>query len=239
MGEADIGEADMGEADMGEADMGEADMAHGNPRICVIYYSATGNTAAMAHALGTGAGSAGTQVRVRRVRETASPDAIRSNPRWAAWVETTTDPIASLDDLEWADGIALGSPTRFGGPTAQLKSFLDTTGRLWMRGRLVDKVGTAFTTASTAHGGLESTILAINNHFYHWGCLVMPLGYPDEHVRAVTGNPYGASFVSRGGATPDDDCLLSAQTQGKRLARAAAALRNLREDRGVTMTEKP
>lgn len=195
-----------------------------SPRVSVVYYSATGNTAKMAHALAAGAQSAGAEVRVRRVRETAPDEAIAANAKWAEFAATNTDEVASLDDLEWADGIALGSPTRFGNSTSQLRSFLDTTGGLWFNNALSSKVGTSFTSASTLHGGLESTILAMNNIFYHWGSLVMPLGYGEKHVARVTGNPYGASWVSRGGAAPDEDTLESARLQGKRLAEVSAAL---------------
>ena len=193
-------------------------------RIAVVYASATGNVAAMAHALADGARDAGAEVRVRKVAETAPPEAIAANPRWQAFVDTCTDEPATLDDLEWADGIALGTPTRFGGPTSQLKAFLDTTGSLWFRGALVDKAVTSFTSASTDHGGLESTILAINNHAYHWGSTIVPLGYGDPHVAKVTGNPYGASWVSHSGAAPDDDCLKACRIQGARLAQVAARL---------------
>jgi NAD(P)H dehydrogenase (quinone) len=191
-------------------------------KIAIVYYSATGNIAAMANAIGEGAASVGAEVRVRQVAETAPADAIASNPKWQAHYDAmANEPLASLDDLEWADGIALGSPTRFGGPASQLKSFLDTTGGLWFKGALVNTVGTAFTTASTAHGGLESTTLAINNHFYHWGSLIMPLGYGDEHVSKVTGNPYGASHVSRKGSAPDEDALKACFVQGRQLAQVA------------------
>ena len=191
-------------------------------KIAIVYYSATGNIAAMANAIGEGAASVGAEVRVRRVAETAPADAIASNPKWQAhFDEMANEPLATLDDLEWADGIALGSPTRFGGPASQLKSFLDTTGGLWFKGALVNTVGTAFTTASTAHGGLESTTSAINNHFYHWGSLIMPLGYGDEHVSKVSGNPYGASHVSRKGSVPDEDSLKACFVQGCQLAQVA------------------
>ena len=190
--------------------------------IAIVYYSATGNIAAMANAIGEGAASVGAEVRVRQVAETAPAEAIASNPKWQAHFDAMAgEPLATLDDLEWADGIALGSPTRFGGPASQLKSFLDTTGGLWFKGALVNTVGTAFTTASTAHGGLESTTLAINNHFYHWGSLIMPLGYGDEHVSKVTGNPYGASHVSRKGSVPDEDALKASFVQGRQLAQVA------------------
>jgi NAD(P)H dehydrogenase (quinone) len=187
-------------------------------RICVIYYSATGNVAKLAHAIGEAAAGTGAEVRVRRVRETAPQEAIATNPRWQEWLDACTDEYACLADLEWSDAIAIGSPTRFGGPASQLKAFLDTTGGLWFSGVLADKVGTAFTSSSTQHGGLESTILAMNNIFYHWGSIVMPLGYAHEHIARVSGNPYGSSFVSRKGAAPDDDAITAARVQGERLA---------------------
>jgi NAD(P)H dehydrogenase (quinone) len=98
---------------------------------------------------------------------------------------------------------------------------------LWARGALADKVATSFTSASTGHGGLEATILAINTTFYHWGSLVLPLGYTDGSVDA-TGNPYGSSWVGRQGEPPDEATLAAARHQGVRLARFADALRAIR-----------
>lgn len=190
-------------------------------RVLVVYYSATGNTAKLATALAEGASETGAQVRVRTVAETAPAEAIASNRRWQAWVDAGPhhEP-ATLTDLEWAHGFAFGSPTRFGGPASQLKSFLDTTGGLWASGKLVDKVATSFTTASTAHGGLESTVLALNNVFYHWGSIVVPLGYGHPHLME-SGNPYGGSFVSRRSAEPDKEALEALRIQGARLATVA------------------
>ncbi|HEY2204446.1 MAG TPA: NAD(P)H:quinone oxidoreductase [Pseudonocardia sp.] len=189
------------------------------PKIAVIFYSATGNVAAMAEAVGEGAREFGAEVRVVPVAELAPAEAVATNPRWQAWVDDNPyDRTATLDDLDWADGFALGSPTRFGGPAGQLKEFLDSTGGLWAKGRLVDKVGTSFTSSSTHHGGLESTILAMNNLLYHWGAIVLPLGYTDAHLMQ-TGNPYGGSFVSRKSAPPDADALTACRLQGARLAR--------------------
>lgn len=189
----------------------------------MIFYSATGNVAAMAEALAAGARDAGAEVRVRPVRELAPPEAIATNRRWQAWVDANPyDRHADLADLEWADGLAFGSPTRFGGPAAQLKQFLDTSGGLWFGRRLADKVGTAFVSASTSHGGLESTVLAINNVFYHWGSIVVPLGYgedPADNRLKNSGNPYGGSFVSRSSAAPDEEALQACRLQGARLAR--------------------
>src|SRR5262245_26047893 len=103
-------------------------------------------------------------------------------------------PDASLEDLEWADGIAFGTPTRFGNVAAQLKVFLDLAGELWARGALVDKVATSFTSSQTEHGGQESTILVLNNTLYHWGAIVLPLGYTVHEVFDGGGNPYGVVY---------------------------------------------
>lgn len=198
-------------------------------RIAIVHYSATGVVYQLANAIAAGAREAGAEVRVRRVAELAPPAAIAANPKWQAHYDKEHGeggtPLASLDDLEWADGIAIGSPTRFGGPAAQLKQFLDTTGGLWFKGVLASKVVTAFTSASTAHGGLESTILAMLNAAYHWGSIVMPLGYTAPVVMKTTGNPYGASWVSRKGSEPDADTILAANAQGARLATLCAKLR--------------
>ncbi len=200
------------------------------PRIVIVYYSATGNVAAMAEAMEQGARSFDADVRLRRVLELAPPEAIARNPRWAAHEERDRErPIAVLDDLEWADGMAFGSPTRFGAAASQLRAFLDTTGSLWAQGKLNDKVATSFTSASTAHGGLETTILSMSNMFYHWGSIILPLGYADPHVRSVAGNPYGASFVSRKSAPSDESALEASRAQGRRLAQIARWVRAGRE----------
>jgi NAD(P)H dehydrogenase (quinone) len=198
-------------------------------RLAVIHYSATGNVHRLAQAIAEGATEAGAEVRLRKVEELAPEAAIAANPAWVAHRAATADlPEATLDDLEWADGFAFGSPTRFGLPAAQLKQFLDQTGGLWAKGLLTDKVGTAFTAASTQHGGLEATVLAINTVLYHWGAIVLPLGYTDPAIKE-TGNPYGASWVSRKGSSPDDAALASARHQGRRLAAVAGALAVLRQ----------
>ena len=123
------------------------------------------------------------------------------------------------------DGIASGTPTGFGNVSAQLKVFLDLAGELWQQGRLVDKVATAFTSSQTEHGGQESTILALNNTLYHWGAIIVPLGYTVHEVFNGGGNPYGASVTSdqqTGG--PDEDTLVVARAQGARLARVAQVI---------------
>jgi NAD(P)H dehydrogenase (quinone) len=195
------------------------------PRIAVVHYSSTGNVYRLAAALAEGAADAGAEVRLRRCQETNPPEVIEQNPRWvehATWAAEHVE-VASLDDLEWANGVALGAPTRFGMPAAPLKQYLDLTGGLWAQGKLADKVMTAFTSASTSHGGLESTVLALLNTAYHWGSLVLPLGYTDP-LLFRSGNPYGATWVSRKGSRPDDEAVEVARLQGRRLSRFAAAV---------------
>jgi NAD(P)H dehydrogenase (quinone) len=196
-------------------------------RIAVIYYSATGNVHALAKAVAEGAESAGAEVRVRQVEEIASEMLISQNQYWGRHRAAVSDmPEATLEDLEWADGIAFGTPTRFGNVSAQLKQFMDQAGNLWQAGKLADKLATSFTSSQTEHGGQESTLLALNNTFYHWGMLVVPLGYTVHEVYASGGNPYGASYTSGRnlpGALPDD-VLTVARAQGARLARFAAVI---------------
>jgi NAD(P)H dehydrogenase (quinone) len=190
-------------------------------RIAVIYYSATGNVHALAEAVGKGAAEAGAQVRLRRVAELAPADAIDSNPAWRDHVDATADiEVATIDDVRWADGLALGSPTRFGNISAQLKQFLDVTGPLWAAGELADKVATGFTSAGNRHGGNESTLLALYNTFHHWGAIVAAPGYTDPSITQAGGNPYGTAHASAGGP-PGLDVLAAARYQGRRLAAIA------------------
>jgi NAD(P)H dehydrogenase (quinone) len=192
-------------------------------RVAVIYYSATGNVHGLAGAIAEGAEEAGAEVRLRHVEELASELLISQNQYWGRHRSQVAEaPVATLDDLEWADGVAFGSPTRFGNVAAQLKQFIDQAGRLWQEGKLADKVATAFTSSQTTHGGQESTILALNNTLYHWGMLILPLGYTVEEVFEAGGNPYGASFTSEHTVTgPDELAIALAHYQGQRLARYA------------------
>jgi NAD(P)H dehydrogenase (quinone) len=165
-------------------------------RVAVIYYSATG-VHALARAVAEGAEEAGADVRLRHVEELASELMISQNQYWGRHRSQVAEaPVATLDDLDWADGVAFGTPTRFGNVAAQLKQFIDQAGRLWQEGRLADKVATSFTSSQTTHGGQESTILALNNTLYHWGMLIVPIGYTVQEVFAAGGNPYGTSFTT-------------------------------------------
>jgi NAD(P)H dehydrogenase (quinone) len=208
-------------------------------RIAVVYYSARGNVHRLAHAAAEGAASEGAEVRLRHVAELNQELLISEKQYWGRHrSEIEGEPDARLEDIEWADGIAFGTPTRFGNVSAQLKLFLDLAGELWQQGRLVDKVATAFTSSQTEHGGQESTILALNNTLYHWGAIIVPLGYTVHDVMNGGGNPYGASFTSdhsTGG--PDEDTLIVARAQGARLARVAKVIGAAR-DAGL-LTTKP
>jgi NAD(P)H dehydrogenase (quinone) len=195
-------------------------------RVAVIYYSATGHVHALAKAVAEGAADTGAEVRLRPVQELAPEMVISQNQAWGRHrSEVIDEPTATLDDLEWADGFAFGTPTRFGNVAAQLKMFMDEAGALWQEGKLINKVATAFTSSQTPHGGQESTILALNNTLYHWGSILLPLGYTVTEVFNGGGNPYGASYTSgtRVG-NPDADTLAVAKAQGRRLARVARVI---------------
>jgi NAD(P)H dehydrogenase (quinone) len=200
-------------------------------RIAVIYYSATGNVRAMARAVADGAAREDADVRLRRVAELSDEMLISVQQYWGRHRSDPDDaPVAQIEDLDLADGIAFGTPTRFGNVAAQLKLFLDLAGDLWQDGKLIDKVATAFTSSQTDHGGQESTILALNTTLYHWGSIVLPLGYTVHEVFNGGGNPYGASFTSGHSVTgPDEETLVVARAQGARLARVSRAIGGARE----------
>ncbi|MGC4806062.1 NAD(P)H:quinone oxidoreductase [Micromonospora sp. DT233] len=204
----------------------------GQIKVAVIYYSATGITYQMAQAASEAAGEAGAEVRLRKVRELAPDEAIRSNSGWQAHRLETQDVMeAEPDDLSWADVVIMGAPTRYGMIAAQLKQFIDTTGPLWAQGALANKVYSAFTSTATAHGGHESTLLSLLTVFYHWGGVVVTPGYT-EPSQFVAGNPYGASHTSNNGENPPDAVALGATAlTTKRAVLIASALK-----RGMSAT---
>ncbi|MFC9970276.1 NAD(P)H:quinone oxidoreductase [Spirillospora sp. NPDC127200] len=192
--------------------------------VAIIYYSATGTVHALAQAAAEGAEKAGARVRLRKIAETAPPEATEANPAWSRHLQDTADvPAADLDDLAWADAVLFGTPTRFGNPASQLRAFMETTGPLWAQGRLAGKVYSAFTASNTPHGGQESTLLALGNTFYHWGGIIVPPGYTDP-VQFQSGNPYGTSHTAGDGA-PGEIPLQAARHQARRVVDTAAALK--------------
>ena len=165
-------------------------------KLAIIYYSATGHGTTMAKHVAAAAEPAAAEVRLRHVAETLDPESFAHNPAWTANYEATKDlPAATADDIVWADAVIFGSPTRFGSPAAQLRTFLDSMGGLWAEGKLADKVYAGFTSSNTLHGGQETTLLALYITLMHFGGIIVPPGYTDP-CKFVDGNPYGVSLVS-------------------------------------------
>lgn len=170
-------------------------------KVAIIYYSSTGNLHEMALRLEKAAGTEGADVRRRHVAEIAPDEAIDSNPAWREHVDALTgEPTATPDDIDWADVVLLGSPTRYGNVTSQFQQFVDTLGPLWAEGRLADKVYAGFTSSQTSHGGQEATLLSMYHAVAHFGGILVTPGYTDQ-LKFVDGNPYGVSHVSG----PDND----------------------------------
>ncbi|GAA2635778.1 NAD(P)H:quinone oxidoreductase [Dactylosporangium fulvum] len=195
--------------------------------VTVIFYSSTGNVFRLAEAAADAAVKAGADVRLRRIPELVAEPTVTDRDAWLRHTEATRDvPEATLDDLDWAGAILVGTPVRFGLPAPQLMHFLDTTAPLSIGGRLAGKAVGAFTSGSAPHGGQVSTILALHNTFCHWGAVIVPTGSTDPVLfRPTNGNPYGASNVSRnqpGNVT--DDNLAAVEFQTRRTIAVAAAL---------------
>jgi NAD(P)H dehydrogenase (quinone) len=195
-------------------------------KVSVIYYSATGSVWQLAKAVLQGAEKNGAEVRLRKVPELAPDEAIASNAGWASHRLETQDIVeATAADVTWADGIVFGTPTRYGNVSAQLKQFLDTLGPQWAQGSLANKVYSGFVSVGTAHGGHESTLLALYTTMYHFGGIVVAPGYTDP-IKFQEGNPYGTSHTSANGANPPGELELAAAVfQGGRVTRIASALR--------------
>lgn len=192
--------------------------------VAITYYSSTGTVHTLAQAAAEGAEKAGADVRLRKVAETAPPETVAARPEWARHLEEAAGIAeAGHDDLEWADAVLFGTPTRFGNPAGQLRTFIDSTGPLWFQGKLADKVYSAFTASNTAHGGQESTLLALANTFYHWGGIIVPLGYTDP-VQFRSGNPYGTSHTA-GDGPPGELALHAARYQARRVVETTTHLK--------------
>lgn len=165
-------------------------------KVAIIYYSATGHGTAMAKHLEEVANEQGVEVRVRHIAETVDPENFKANPAWTANYEATKDlPVATGEDIEWADVVIFGSPTRFSKPASQFQAFIDGLGGLWAQGKLANKVYAAFTSSQTNHGGQETTLMAIYEMVMHFGGIIVTPGFTDP-VKFVDGNPYGVSHVT-------------------------------------------
>lgn len=195
--------------------------------VLIAFYSRTGSVEALANAVAEGAREEGAEVRLRRAREVVPAEVMALAPGWSEGAERMNAlyeaPTAA--DAEWADAIVLGTPTRFGSVTSELKAYIDGLGGLWARGALNGKVGSAFTSTATTHGGNETTILSLYPPMAHLGLIIVPTGYADASLYAA-GTPYGASSISGQNSTPPTEADLAvARFQGRRVAQVTKALR--------------
>jgi NAD(P)H dehydrogenase (quinone) len=194
--------------------------------VLISFYSRNGTTESLANAVAEGVAAAGGEARLRRVRELVGAEVMAHVPNWAenAARMNAAYPAPSDEDVLWADAIVLGTPTRFGSMTSELKAWIDGLGGLWFGGKLNGKAGSAFGTTQSPHGGNESTLLSIYNVFAHLGLVIVPTGYADPAMFKA-GTPYGATAAT-GKATPvTEEELAVANYQGVRVTKVAAALK--------------
>ena len=195
-------------------------------KVLVLYYSSYGHIESMANAMADGARAAGATVDIKRVPETVPEDIARN----AHFKLDQAAPVAGIADLEHYDAIVVGTGTRFGRMSSQMAAFLDQAGGLWARGALTGKVGAAFTSSATQHGGNETTLFSIITNLLHFGMIIV--GLPYSHAGQMTlkeivgGAPYGATTVagSDGSRQPSEIELQGARHQGEIVARTAAKL---------------
>jgi NAD(P)H dehydrogenase (quinone) len=195
-------------------------------RVLVLYYSAYGHIEAMANAVADGAREAGATVDVKRVPELV-PEAVAKAKHFKL---DQAAPLARIDDLINYDAIVVGTGTRFGRMSSQMASFLDQAGGLWAKGALHGKVGGAFSSSATQHGGQETTLFSIITNLLHFGMTIVGLNYGfagQMGVKEVTGGaPYGATTIADGDGSrqPSANELAGARYQGRMIAETATKL---------------
>jgi NAD(P)H dehydrogenase (quinone) len=196
-------------------------------KVLVLYYTSYGHLSQMADAVAEGARSAGAEVDVLRVPETAPAEVAKAAGFKADHSHPLIEGVNSLADY---DAIVIGAPTRFGRMPSQMAAFLDQAGGLWMRGALHGKVGGAFTSTASQHGGQETTLFSIITNLLHFGMTIVGLDYGYQAQMGVDevkgGSPYGASTIADGDGSrqPSVADLDGARYQGKRIAETAAKL---------------
>jgi NAD(P)H dehydrogenase (quinone) len=197
------------------------------PRILVLYHSTYGHVEAMAEAVADGARSVeGAEVDIRRVPELVPEELARKS----GYKLDQAAPIAKVDELGDYDAVIVGAGTRYGSAASQMRNFLDQTGGLWMKGGLVGKVGSAFTSTATQHGGQETTLIGLIQTLLHHGMLVAGLPYAwagQSRIDEITGgSPYGATTITGGDGSrwPSENELEGARWQGRYVAETAAKL---------------
>lgn len=195
-------------------------------KVLVLYYSSYGHIETMAKAVAEGAAAAGAQVDIKRVPETA-PLEVAQNAHFKLDQDA---PIATVNELADYDAIIIGTGTRFGRMSSQMAAFLDQAGGLWARGALNGKVGGAFTSTASQHGGQETTLFSVLTNLIHHGMTIVGLDYGFQGQMGVKevhgGTPYGASTLADGDGSrqPSQVDLDGARYQGKRIAETAAKL---------------
>ncbi len=195
-------------------------------KVLVLYYSTYGHIETMAQAVAEGARATGAQVDVKRVPETVPAEIAQS----AHFKLDQAAPVATVAELEAYDAIIVGAPTRFGRMPSQLAAFLDQAGGLWARGALNGKVGGAFTSTATQHGGQEVTLFSIITNLMHFGMVIVGLPYSFQGQMTldeiVGGSPYGATTIAggQGQRQPSAIELDGARYQGRLLAETAHKL---------------
>lgn len=195
-------------------------------KVLVLYYSSYGHIEKMAEAIAEGARSAGATVDIKRVPETVPLEVAKS----AYFKLDQAAPVATVAELENYDAIIVGTGTRFGRMSSQMAAFLDQAGGLWMRGALHGKVGAAFSSSATQHGGQETTLFSIITNLLHFGMTIVGLPYSHQGQMSmdeiVGGAPYGATTVAGGDGSrqPSEIDLAGARHQGELVAKTAAKL---------------
>ena len=195
-------------------------------KVLVLYYSSYGHLATMADAVAEGARAGGAEVDVRRVPETAPAEVAQA----AGFRVDDTHPVATVTELENYNAIIIGAPTRFGRMPSQMAAFFDAAGGLWARGALNGKVGAAFTSTGSQHGGQETTLFSIITNMLHFGLTIVGLDYGYAEQMGVDevkgGSPYGASTIAGGDGSrqPSADDLGGARYLGQRVANTANKL---------------
>jgi NAD(P)H:quinone oxidoreductase type IV len=200
-------------------------------KVKVIFYSMYGHTYRLAEAVAEGAREVeGTEVELLQVPELVPEPILEQSGAKQARASFAHIPVAEVDDFADADALIFGTPTRFGNMCSQMRNFLDQTGGLSVKGTLIGKVGSVFTSTSTQHGGQETTITSFHSTLLHLGLVIV--GVPYSEVRQSTideitgGSPYGASTItgSDGSRWPSENELAIARFQGRHVATFAAKL---------------
>lgn len=195
-------------------------------KVLVLYYSAYGHIETMANAVAEGAREAGASVDIKRVPELVPDDVAKKS----GFKLDQAAPVARVDELENYDAIIIGTGTRYGRMTSQMANFLDQTGALWMRGALNGKVGGAFASTATQHGGQETTLFSIITNLFHLGLIPVGLPYSFQgqlKLDEITGgSPYGATTIAAGDGSrkPSENELAGARFQGRHIAEVATKL---------------